>query len=149
MKTLLQRVSRSTVSIEGETVGSIGRGLLVLVGVAAGDNEEDINYLLSKILNLRIFPDAEGRFDRSVLEIKGELLLVSQFTLLADTKKGRRPGFSEAASPTEAKRLFDLFTKKAEASGLKVAGGRFQAYMAVSLVNDGPVTIMLDSRQKS
>ena len=149
MKTLLQRVSRSTVSIEGETVGSIGRGLLVLVGVAAGDNEEDINYLLSKILNLRIFPDAEGRFDRSVLEIKGELLLVSQFTLLADTKKGRRPGFSEAASPTEAKRLFDLFAKKAEASGLKVAGGRFQAYMAVSLVNDGPVTIMLDSRQKS
>lgn len=149
MKTLLQRVSRSTVSIEGETVGSIGRGLLVLVGVATGDNEEDIDYLLSKILNLRIFPDAEGRFDRSVLEIKGELLLVSQFTLLADTKKGRRPGFSGAAPPTEAKRLFDLFTKKAEASGLKVAGGRFQAYMAVSLVNDGPVTIMLDSRQKS
>jgi D-tyrosyl-tRNA(Tyr) deacylase len=149
MKTLLQRVSRSTVSIEGETVGSIGRGLLVLVGVAAGDNEEDIDYLLSKILNLRIFPDAEGRFDRSVLEIKGELLLVSQFTLLADTKKGRRPGFSGAAPPTEAKRLFDLFTKKAEVSGLKVAGGRFQAYMAVSLVNDGPVTIMLDSRQKS
>jgi len=149
MKTLLQRVSRSTVSIEGETVGSIGRGLLVLVGVAAGDNEEDIDYLLSKIINLRIFPDAEGRFDRSVLEIKGELLLVSQFTLLADTKKGRRPGFSGAAPPTEAKRLFDLFTKKAEASGLKVAGGRFQAYMAVSLVNDGPVTIMLDSRQKS
>jgi D-tyrosyl-tRNA(Tyr) deacylase len=149
MKTLLQRVSRSTVSIEGETVGSIGRGLLVLVGVATDDNEEDIDYLLSKILNLRIFPDAEGRFDRSVLEIKGELLLVSQFTLLADTKKGRRPGFSGAAPPTEAKRLFDLFTKKAEASGLKVAGGRFQAYMAVSLVNDGPVTIMLDSRQKS
>jgi D-tyrosyl-tRNA(Tyr) deacylase len=149
MKTLLQRVSRSTVSIEGETVGSIGRGLLVLVGVATGDNEEDIDYLLSKILNLRIFPDAEGRFDRSVLEIKGELLLVSQFTLLADTKKGRRPGFSGAAPPTEAKRLFDLFTKKAEVSGLKVAGGRFQAYMAVSLVNDGPVTIMLDSRQKS
>jgi D-tyrosyl-tRNA(Tyr) deacylase len=149
MKTLLQRVSRSTVSIEGETVGSIGRGLLVLVGVATGDNEEDIDYLLSKILNLRIFPDVEGRFDRSVLEIKGELLLVSQFTLLADTKKGRRPGFSGAAPPTEAKRLFDLFTKKAEASGLKVAGGRFQAYMAVSLVNDGPVTIMLDSRQKS
>jgi D-tyrosyl-tRNA(Tyr) deacylase len=149
MKTLLQRVSRSTVSIKGETVGSIGRGLLVLVGIAAGDNEEDIDYLLSKILNLRIFPDAEGRFDRSVLEIKGELLLVSQFTLLADTKKGRRPGFSGAAPPTEAKRLFDLFTKKAEVSGLKVAGGRFQAYMAVSLVNDGPVTIMLDSRQKS
>lgn len=149
MKTLLQRVSRSTVSIEGETVGSIGRGLLVLVGVATGDNEEDIDYLLSKIINLRIFPDAEGRFDRSVLEIKGELLLVSQFTLLADTKKGRRPGFSGAAPPTEAKRLFDLFTKKAEVSGLKVAGGRFQAYMAVSLVNDGPVTIMLDSRQKS
>ena len=136
-------------SIKGETVGSIGRGLLVLVGVAAGDNEEDIDYLLSKILNLRIFPDAEGSFDRSVLEIKGELLLVSQFTLLADTKKGRRPGFSGAAPPTEAKRLFDLFAKKAEISGLKVAGGRFQAYMAVSLVNDGPVTIMLDSRQKS
>jgi len=149
MKALLQRVSHSTVSAGGEEIGSIGRGLLVLVGVAIGDDEEDINYLLKKIFNLRIFPDSEGHFNRSLLDIDGELLLVSQFTLLADTGKGRRPSFSEAAPSEEAKRLFELFAEKAMASDLKVATGRFQAYMTVELVNDGPVTIMLDSHQRN
>jgi len=149
MKALLQRVSHSTVSAGEEEIGSIDRGLLVLVGVAIGDGEEDINYLLKKIFNLRIFPDSEGHFDRSLLDIDGELLLVSQFTLLADTGKGRRPSFSEAAPPEEAKRLFELFVEKATASDLKVATGRFQAYMAVELINDGPVTIILDSHQRN
>ncbi len=148
MKALLQRVTGASVSIDGETVGRIGRGLVVLVGVAAGDTGEDIDYLVNKLTNLRIFGDEEGRFNRSVLDIGGELLLVSQFTLLADTRKGRRPGFSGAAPPQEASQLFDEFVRKTRAGGLKVATGRFQAYMAVEIQNDGPVTIMLDSREK-
>lgn len=148
MKALLQRVSGASVSIGGEKVGEIGRGLVILVGVAAGDTREDIDYLVNKLINLRIFGDEQGRFNRSVLDIGGELLVVSQFTLLADTRKGRRPGFSGAAPPEEASHLFDEFVDKTRASGLKVATGRFQAYMAVEIHNDGPVTIMLNSREK-
>jgi len=148
MKALLQRVTGASVSIEEETVGRIGRGLVVLVGVAVGDTEKDIEYLVNKLLNLRIFAEEEGRFNRSVRDIGGELLLVSQFTLLADTRKGRRPGFSDAASPEEASRLFGRFVEKTRASGLKVATGRFQAYMKVEINNDGPVTLMLNSREK-
>lgn len=148
MKALLQRVTGASVGIDGETVGQIGQGLVVFVGVAAGDTEEDIDYLVNKLTNLRIFSDEEGRFNRSVLDIGGQLLLVSQFTLLADTKKGRRPGFSGAAPPEEASHLFDELVKKTRASGLKVDTGRFQAYMAVEIHNDGPVTIMLNSREK-
>ena len=148
MKALLQRVTDASVCIEGETVGRIGRGLVVLVGVAAGDTTEDIDYLVSKLTNLRIFADEDGRFNRSVLDINGELLLVSQFTLLADTKKGRRPSFSSAAPQEEASQLFNEFVDKTRTSKLKVATGRFQAYMAVEISNDGPVTIMLDSREK-
>jgi len=148
MKALLQRVTGASVSIEEETIGRIGRGLVVLVGVAVGDTEKDIEYLVNKLLNLRIFAEEEGRFNRSVRDIGGELLLVSQFTLLADTRKGRRPGFSDAASPEEASRLFGRFVEKTRASGLKVATGRFQAYMKVEINNDGPVTLMLNSREK-
>lgn len=148
MKALLQRVTGASVSVAGEEVGRIGRGLVVLVGVAKGDTERDIQYLIPKTLGLRIFENEEGKFDLSILDIKGELLIVSQFTLMADTRKGRRPSFSEAAPPAEAEALFERFVEQARASGLKVATGRFQQYMQVEIHNDGPVTIMLDSREK-
>lgn len=146
MKALLQRVSSAAVTIEGAEVGRIGPGLCVLVGVAAGDSEKDIDYLVPKIAGLRIFADDAGKFNLSLLDIKGEMLLVSQFTLLADARHGRRPGFTDAAPPDVAERLFNLFVEKAKATGLRVATGRFQAYMSVEIINDGPVTIMLDSR---
>ncbi len=148
MKALLQRVTGASVSIGGEVVGRIGRGLVVLVGVASGDSDKDINYLVQKIANLRIFPDDDGRFDLSALDIRGELLLVSQFTLLADTRKGRRPSFVGAAPPDEAEKLFGRFVEQASATGLRVETGRFQQYMQVEIHNDGPVTILLDSREK-
>jgi D-tyrosyl-tRNA(Tyr) deacylase len=149
VKALLQRVSRASVSVDGEVVGSIGAGLVVLLGVAEGDTEEDASYLLSKIINLRIFADAAGKFNLSALETGGELLLVSQFTLLADARKGRRPSFIQAAPPERAAALFEYFLGLARASGLKVATGRFQAHMMVEIHNDGPVTLMLDSRERS
>ena len=148
MKALLQRVSGASVSIANEEVGRIGRGLVVLLGVANGDTEKDAQYLAQKIVNLRIFSDEEGRFNLSALDIEGELLLVSQFTLLADTRKGRRPSFIEAASPAQAEQLFERFLEQARSTGLKVATGRFQQHMQVEIHNDGPVTILLDSRDK-
>ncbi|MCX6011359.1 MAG: D-aminoacyl-tRNA deacylase [Chloroflexi bacterium] len=148
MKALLQRVTSASVTIDGEVVGSIGRGLVVFVGVADGDSPKDADYLAQKLVNLRIFADAAERFNLSALNIKAELLLVSQFTLLADTRKGRRPSFTEAAPPPRAEALFEHFVDEAKASGLKVATGRFQQYMQVEIHNDGPVTIMLDSRDK-
>jgi D-tyrosyl-tRNA(Tyr) deacylase len=149
VKALLQRVTGARVSVAGEEVGRIGQGLVVFVGVADGDTEKDIDYLVSKIVNLRIFSDEASRFNLSAMDIKGELLLVSQFTLLADTRKGRRPGFSQAATPAKAEGLFQRFVEQAGATGLKVATGRFQQYMQVEIHNDGPVTILLDSREKS
>ena len=148
MKALLQRVTEASVSVAGEVVGRIGQGLVVFVGVADGDTEEEARYLAQRTVNLRIFADEEGKFNLSVLDIKGELLMISQFTLLADTRKGRRPSFIEAAQSPEAERLFDYCVKLAGESGLKVATGRFQQYMQVEIHNDGPVTIMLDSRDK-
>jgi len=148
VKALLQRVSRASVDIAGEEVGRIGRGLVVFIGVANGDTERDVQYLVQKITNLRIFSDAEDRFNLSALDINGELLLVSQFTLLADTRKGRRPSFIEAPPPPRAEELFNYFVELASSSGLKVATGRFQQYMQVEIYNDGPVTVMLDSRDK-
>jgi D-tyrosyl-tRNA(Tyr) deacylase len=148
LKALLQRVSSASVSIGREEVGRIGRGLVVLVGIAVGDQEEDVEFLVTKTINLRIFADPEGKFNLSVLEVKGELLLVSQFTLLADTRRGRRPSFTSAAPPAEAARLFELFAARANEYGLKVATGRFQAHMLVEIHNDGPVTIMLNSRDR-
>ena len=148
MKALLQRVTGASVSVAGEVVGSVGRGLVVFVGVASEDTEKDAQYLAQKMVNLRIFADEEGKFNLSALDIKGELLLVSQFTLLADTRKGRRPSFVEAAPPARAEELFNYFVEQASAAGLKVATGRFQQYMQVEIHNDGPVTILLDSREK-
>ena len=148
MKALLQRVTRASVSIGGEVVGRIGRGLVVFVGVANGDTEKDVQYLVQKIVNMRIFSDEADRFNLSALDIEGELLLVSQFTLLADTRKGRRPSFIEAAAPAQAEKLFEQFVEQARATGLKVETGRFQQYMQVEIHNDGPVTILLDSREK-
>ncbi len=148
MKVLLQRVTGASVSIGGETVGRIGQGLVIFVGVANGDTERDAQYLAQKTVSLRIFADEAGRFNLSALDIKGELLVVSQFTLLADTKKGRRPSFIEAASPAQAEELFERFVEQAHATGLKVETGRFQQYMQVEINNDGPVTILLDSKEK-
>jgi D-tyrosyl-tRNA(Tyr) deacylase len=148
VKALLQRVSRASVSVGGEVVGSIGRGLVVLVGVAGGDGDKDIQYLAQKIINLRIFADGEEKFNLSALDIGAEVLLVSQFTLLADTRKGRRPSFTEAAPPPQAEALFQKLVEQVRASGLKVATGRFQQHMQLEIHNDGPVTIMLDSRDK-
>ena len=148
MKALLQRVTGASVSVAGEVVGSVGRGLVVFVGVASEDTEKDAQYLAQKMVNLRIFADEEGKFNLSALNINGELLLVSQFTLLADTRKGRRPSFVEAAPPVRAEELFDYFVEQASTAGLEVATGRFQQYMQVEIHNDGPVTILLDSREK-
>jgi len=148
MKALLQRVTSASVSVAGEEVGKIGRGLVVLVGVAAGDTEKDAQYLVQKITNLRIFADDQEKFNLSALDIGGELLLISQFTLLADTRKGRRPSFIDAAPPEQAETLFQYFVDQARTSGLKIATGRFQQYMQVEIHNDGPVTLMLDSRDK-
>ena len=148
MKALLQRVTGASVSIDNEEVGRIGQGLAVFLGVASGDTEKDAQYLAQKIANLRIFSDGEGKFNLSALEIGGELLLVSQFTLLADTRKGRRPSFIEAAPPAQAEELFDCFVEQARGTGLKVETGRFQQYMQVEIHNDGPVTVLLDSRDK-
>ena len=148
MKALLQRVTGASVSLGNEEVGRIGRGLVVFLGVANEDTERDVQYLAQKIVNLRIFSDKAGKFNLSALDIGGELLLVSQFTLLADTRKGRRPSFIEAAPPAQAEELFEYFVGQARATGLKVETGRFQAYMQVEIHNDGPVTILLDSREK-
>lgn len=148
MRALLQRVVRAAVSIDSQVVGSIERGLVVLVGIAANDSEANALYLVEKLVNLRIFPDAEGHLNLSALETRAELLLVSQFTLYAETRKGRRPGFTEAAPPAVAAPLFARFVELCKASGLKVESGRFQEHMLVEIHNDGPVTILLDSTDR-
>jgi D-aminoacyl-tRNA deacylase len=147
MRAVVQRVAEARVRVDGEVVGSIGSGLLVLLGVAQDDREEDADYLAEKTLHLRIFPDEAGQMNRSLVEVGGEVLAVSQFTLLGDARRGRRPGFSAAAPPDEANRLYAHFVAKLRASGLKVETGVFRAMMDVALVNRGPVTILLDSRK--
>lgn len=148
MRLLLQRVSQGQVIIEKEIVGKIDKGIVALVGIRRGDQKRDADYLLKKCVNMRIFPDEAGRFDQSLLDVKGDLMIVSQFTLYADTRKGRRPGFSESAMPNEAIPLYEYFIEKAQALGLKVETGEFGADMKVDIVNDGPVTIMIDSEDK-
>ena len=141
----MQRVSQASVAIGDEVVGRVGQGLAVLVGISRQDGEEDARYIADKTVNLRIFADEEGRFDRSALDIGAELLVVSQFTLYGDTRRGRRPSFTDAAPPEQAERLFERTVELLAASGLAVQTGRFKAHMLVSIDNDGPVTIMLDS----
>ncbi|MCX6000763.1 MAG: D-aminoacyl-tRNA deacylase [Chloroflexi bacterium] len=146
MKVLLQRVTQASVAIQEVKIAQIGRGLVALVGIARGDTEDDVRFLVEKTVNLRIFPDKENRFNLSLLDVGADLLAVSQFTLLADARKGRRPSFIEAAPPAEAESLFNSFVGKARDTGLKVATGRFRQHMLVEIHNDGPVTILLDSR---
>lgn len=148
MKVLLQRVTQASVTVDGQVVGSIGPGLVALAGVAQGDTAKDVHYLAQKTLGLRIFSDGEGKFNLSVQDIHGELLVISQFTLLADARKGRRPSFIDAAPPSLAEDLFNTFLQEIRASGLKVGTGCFQTHMNVEIHNDGPVTILLDSRDK-
>jgi len=148
MRAVLQRVSSAHVEVDGRSVGAIGRGLLVLLGVAAGDTEADVTSLADKITGLRIFEDDDGKMNLSVADVGGEILAVSQFTLLADCRKGRRPGFSAAAPPERARELYDCFVRLLRQRGFKTPTGVFQADMAVHLVNDGPVTLLLDSRKE-
>jgi len=146
MKAVIQRVDYSNVTVAGDTAGAIDRGMLVLLGVAKGDTEKDAEYLVDKIVNLRIFEDGDGKMNLSLLDIAGEMLVVSQFTLLADCRKGRRPSFVNAGEPELAERLYEYFMRKARQKVAKVAAGRFQAMMKIELVNNGPVTIILESR---
>jgi len=147
MRSVLQRVLRASVTVDGQVAGEIGPGLLALVGVAADDGPADIDYTASKIREVRIFPDDRGRMNRSVQDVGGSVLVVSQFTLLGDVRKGRRPGFDAAADPQTARAAYETLLAELRASGLTVEAGVFQAHMEVELVNDGPVTILLDSRR--
>ena len=145
MKAVIQRVSSAKVEVDGELIGSCGRGLLVLLGVAVGDTEADLDRMLQKMVKLRIFEDENGKMNRSVQDIDGEMLVVSQFTLLANYKHGNRPDYMGAAAPAEATRLYELFVEKAKAFVRRVEHGKFGADMQVSLCNDGPVTIVMES----
>jgi D-aminoacyl-tRNA deacylase len=146
MRFLIQRVSRASVRTENELEQSIGKGLVVLIGIACGDTIADADYLVDKLANLRIFPDSNGRMNRSILEVAGGLLLISQFTLYADCRKGRRPAFDAAAPADVARALYDYVVKCVHECGLVTRTGVFQAHMDVELVNDGPVTLLLESQ---
>src|SRR5262245_50370555 len=146
MKAVVQRVSSARVEVDGEITGEIARGLLVLLGVAKQDQETDAAWMAEKVVGIRIFEDGDGKMNRGLLEVEGALLAVSQFTLLGDSRKGRRPSFIDAAPPEEAEALYRTFVSKTRSLGAKTETGKFQAHMAVHLVNDGPVTILLDSR---
>ncbi len=148
MRAVVQRVTRASVRVEGETVGEIERGLVVLLGVARDDTPEDARYAVEKTVNLRVFDDAEGRMNRSVVEAGGALLVVSQFTLYGDVRRGRRPSWFDAAPPERAAELYELFVAAARTAGARVETGSFRAMMEVELVNDGPVTILVDSRKQ-
>ncbi len=148
MRALIQRVKQAKVEVEGKVTGEIQQGLLILLAVKVDDQNCDVDYLVEKISELRIFTDSDGKFNLSLKDVNGEVLIVSQFTLYADTKKGRRPGFTNSAPPSIAIPLYEKFIEKFKSAGLSVATGQFGADMQVSLINDGPVTIMLDSEDK-
>ena len=149
MRALLQRVTSASVSIDGRTVGAIGPGLVALLGVADGDDESDARYIVDKVVNLRIFADDAGRFNLSALDVNAALLAVSQFTLYADTRRGRRPDFTKAAAPDDANHLYERAVALFREAGLTVATGQFQAYMQVNIANDGPVTLLVDSADRN
>ncbi|HUE74735.1 MAG TPA: D-aminoacyl-tRNA deacylase [Pirellulaceae bacterium] len=146
MKAVLQRVKRASVTVDGQIVGQVGQGILVLLGVEQGDSETDARQLADKSVDLRIFDDAQGKMNLSLADVHGALLVVSQFTLLGDCRKGRRPSFMAAAPPELAEKLYETFIAAAGIRGIPIATGRFRAMMDVELVNDGPVTLILDSR---
>lgn len=148
MKVVIQRVSESEVVVENQSIGKIGKGFMLLIGIDESDEKQDADWLVQKILNLRVFGDEEGKLNLSILDIKGELLCISQFTLIADYKKGNRPSFIKAAKPDKAIPLFEYFKEEIAKSGLKTESGIFGADMKVSLINDGPVTIVMDSKTK-
>jgi D-tyrosyl-tRNA(Tyr) deacylase len=148
MRAVVQRVARASVTVDAQTIGQIGQGLVVLLGVEQDDREADAQQLADKIIQLRIFDDAEGKMNLSLTEVRGAMLVVSQFTLLADCRKGRRPSFIQAAPPELAQRLYETFVAVVGVQGITVATGKFRAMMQVELVNDGPVTILLDSRKR-
>ena len=145
MRAVIQRVSRAAVTVDQEQVGAIGQGLVVLLGIHREDQGTDLDWLVDKIVHLRVFEDAEGKMNRSLLDTGGAMLIVSQFTLYGDCRKGRRPGYSAAARPEQAEALYENFVRAVQEQGVVTATGRFQAAMAVDLVNDGPVTLLLDS----
>ncbi|MDJ0985350.1 MAG: D-aminoacyl-tRNA deacylase [Desulfobacterales bacterium] len=147
MRAVIQRVEQSSVKVDDQIVAQIGSGLLILLGIAKNDTAQDADYLVNKIIHLRIFEDAKGKMNRSLLQTGGELLAVSQFTLLADCRKGRRPSFIEAAEPEKATELYEAFVERVRHHGIRVQTGHFGAMMAVALVNDGPVTIIIESPQ--
>ena len=147
MRAVIQRVKQARVHVEGRVIGEIKQGLLVFIGVGKEDQLADADYLAVKIPQLRIFEDAGGRFNRTLLDIKGEILVVSQFTLFADCRRGRRPSFSDAAEPEQARKLYQRFITKLKENAIPVAQGEFQAHMEVELINDGPVTLLLDSKK--
>lgn len=146
MRAVIQRVKQSSVTVGDETVGNIGSGLLVLLGVADRDQPAAADFMAEKIANLRIFEDEQGKMNRSLIDIGGEMLVISQFTLLGDCRKGRRPSFTEAAGPDKANELYEHFVRQVRKTGVQVATGRFRAMMEVSLINDGPVTLIVESR---
>lgn len=148
MKAILQRVSQASVSVEGETIGEIGAGFMILLGVGAEDSREDVDYLVEKIINLRVFNDAENKMNLSLRDTGGAVLAISQFTLYANTRKGRRPSFIEAAPPEKAEPLYNYFVEQMTAFGIRVATGQFGAMMSVQLINEGPVTIILHSAER-
>jgi len=148
LRALSQRVSQASVSVEGQVIAAIKQGFVVFVGVGRGDSDIDARYLAEKIANLRVFADESGKFNLSILDIGGEVLVVSQFTLFANTRKGRRPSFTDAAPPKEAEPLMDTFVQFLRTAGLRVDTGRFQQYMLVEIHNDGPVTIFIDSEER-
>ena len=148
MKVVNQRVSESEVVVENQSVGKIGKGFMLLIGIDENDEKQDADWLVQKILNLRVFGDEEGKMNLSIVDIKGDLLCISQFTLIADYKKGNRPSFIKAAKPDKAIPLFEYFKEEITKSGLKTESGIFGADMKVSLINDGPVTIVMDSKTK-
>jgi D-tyrosyl-tRNA(Tyr) deacylase len=147
VRAVIQRVKKASVEIEGHTVGSIGRGLLVFLGIGKDDGIKDIEWMVEKIIHLRMFEKEDGKLDESLLDVDGELLLVSQFTLYGDCSKGRRPSFTDAMDAKEAKKLFELCVEKARDKVKRVESGIFQSFMDISLVNEGPVTLIIDSRQ--
>jgi len=147
MRLILQRVSEASVTVAGNTVGSIGTGLVILAGMAKSDTESEVDHLADKVLGLRIFPDSEGKMNRTVVEAGGSLLVVSQFTLYGDCRKGRRPSFDQAAVPEQAQSLYNYFVERLRAGPVPVATGIFQAAMEVHLVNQGPVTILMDTAE--
>ena len=147
MRAVVQRVTSAKVTVEGRVTGEIGPGLMVLLGVDQGDGPTDLQYIASKVRDLRIFADADGKMNKSVLDVSGSVLVVSQFTLSGDARNGRRPSFASAAPPQIARALYEEVVRELQGSGLQVATGEFQANMQVALVNDGPVTILLDSRK--